>query len=164
MQAYAELTPQLREQIGLVFVGDGVTRPQLVQLAAAISPGTIQFTGFLQRNELASYYALAEAFVFPTHSDPWGLVINEAMACGLPVICTNVAGCVEDLVLDRWNGVVVRSCQPSALASAMEEMASGEMRGEMGTRSQQRILQYSPSRCSSGISRAFLACQEPPHA
>ncbi len=72
--------------MGLVFVGDGPARSALLQCAAVINPGSIHFAGFAQRELLPAYYALADAFVFPTHTDPWGLVVNEAMACGLPVI------------------------------------------------------------------------------
>ena len=67
------------------------------------------FPGFAQRDQLAAYYALAEALVFPTLSDPWGLVVNEAMACGLPIIASDAAGCVADLVQDGENGYVIPS-------------------------------------------------------
>ncbi len=72
-----------------------------------IIPGAVCFPGFAQREDLAGLYALAEALVLPTHSDPWGLVVNEAMACGLPIIVSSVAGCAADLVEDGWNGYVV---------------------------------------------------------
>ena len=62
--------------------------------------------GFAQREQLPAYYALADVFVFPTHTDPWGLVVNEAMACGLPVISSDAAGCAADLVESGWNGRV----------------------------------------------------------
>ena len=61
-------------------------------------------------------------FVFPSHTDPWGLVVNEAMACGLPVISSDAAGCTADLVEDNWNGRVVRRGDVAQLASAMEEL------------------------------------------
>ena len=61
-------------------------------------------------------------FVFPSHTDPWGLVVNEAMACGLPVIASDAAGCTADLVEDNWNGRVVRRGDVAQLASAMEEL------------------------------------------
>ena len=71
--------------MGLVFVGDGVSRSELTDRARRISPGFVGCPGFAQRDELARYYALAEAVVLPTHSDPWGLVVNEAMAVILEV-------------------------------------------------------------------------------
>jgi glycosyltransferase involved in cell wall biosynthesis len=86
LAAYAMLAPGLREQISLVFAGDGIARTELENRAAAIQPGSVKIAGFLQREALAVFYALAEAFVFPTRSDPWGLVVNEAMACARPAV------------------------------------------------------------------------------
>jgi glycosyltransferase involved in cell wall biosynthesis len=158
MQAYASLASELRAEIGLVLVGDGAARPELERLAKMIVPGEVFFPGFAQQEQLATYYALAEMFVFPTHSDPWGLVVNEAMACGLPIISSNVAGCVEDLVEDRWNGRVVAAGDIQSLAFAMEELATNpEARCQMGQRSQERILHYSPEACAAGIANAVFS-------
>ncbi|HET8824549.1 MAG TPA: glycosyltransferase, partial [Terriglobales bacterium] len=80
LDAYQRLTPALREQVGLVFAGEGAMRADLESRARDIHPGRVHFAGFVHRDELAAYYALAECFVFPTRTDPWGLVVNEAMA------------------------------------------------------------------------------------
>src|SRR5207247_9160802 len=104
LEAYTDLSPELRKDMGLVFVGDGAARDELGRRATSIVPGTVRFAGFTQRDELASYYALAEALVFPTRTDPWGLVVNEAMACGLPIIGRDVAGCAAVQVESNWNG------------------------------------------------------------
>jgi 1,2-diacylglycerol 3-alpha-glucosyltransferase len=159
LEAYAKLEPALRSEVGLVLVGDGTARSELMQRAARIRPGVIQFPGFVQRDGLAAYYAVADALIFPTHSDTWGFVVNEAMACGLPVIVTDVAGCVADLVEDGWNGKVVPVKDPAKLASAMEYLAmQEELRLEMGTRSAQRIVGYSAEACAAGIAEAVSAC------
>jgi glycosyltransferase involved in cell wall biosynthesis len=159
LQAYGRLAPELRAGTGLVFVGDGVARQELSQRAGTITPGSVEFAGFAQREQLASYYALAEALVFPTHTDPWGLVVNEAMACGLPVISTDAAGSTADLVEDNWNGRVVRAGDTTQLASAMKELAGdGELRSRMGQRSRERILRYSPEAWAAGIAEAVLSC------
>ncbi len=158
LQAYGTLAATLREEIGLVFTGDGVARSELQRLAADVNPGCIQFAGFAQREPLAAYYALAEVLVFPTHTDPWGLVVNEAMACGLPIIASSAAGCAADLVEDGWNGHVIRAGDIGQLASAMAEMAGQtELRSLMGQRSRQRLLQYSPEACATGIAEAVLS-------
>jgi len=159
LDAYAKLGPALRSVVGLVLVGDGPARSELTERAARIQPGEIQLTGFVQKDGLASFYAFADALVFPTHSDTWGFVVNEAMACGLPVVVADVAGCVADLVEDGWNGKIVPVKDPAHLASAMEYLAMrDDLRSEMGRRSAQRVAGYSPNACAAGIAEAVAAC------
>jgi glycosyltransferase involved in cell wall biosynthesis len=164
LQAYGMLAPELRAGMSLVLVGDGAARTELERRASTLSPGSVQFTGFAQREQLAGYYALAEALVFPTHSDPWGLVVNEAMACGLPIITSDAAGCAADLVEDRWNGRVVPSGDIEKLASAMSELAyHAELQSLMGQRSRERIRRYSPAACAAGFARAAFSCEVSRH-
>jgi glycosyltransferase involved in cell wall biosynthesis len=116
LEAYTQLAPELRSEVALVFVGEGTAKNELIGKATEVYPGTVVFPGFAQRDQLAAFYALAEALVFPTLSDPWGLVVNEAMACGLAVIASDVAGCTADLVHDRENGYVIPSGNVGKLA------------------------------------------------
>ncbi len=157
LEAYAQLGPELRSQIGLVFAGDGAEREALAERASKITAGTIQFLGFVHREQLPEFYALADGFVFPTHSDPWGLVVNEAMACSLPIIVTNVAGCALDLVQDGWNGFVVPPRDPSRLAAAMAQLAGDSSLGtEMAANSRKRIEAYSPAAWAEGMVKAVI--------
>src|SRR5437764_1200749 len=163
IEAYRRLPADLRSQISLVFAGDGRRRAELEALAREIYPGSVQFAGFVQRDELANYYALAECLVMPTHTDPWGLVINEAMASGLPVICTNVAGCAADLVRD--NGFQVAPGNVRQLSAAMEAIATNpELRRYMSHESARVIQSYSPEACAAGIAEAANSAQVPLHA
>jgi glycosyltransferase involved in cell wall biosynthesis len=160
LTAYSRIPRAIRDEFGLVFAGNGPCRPELEQLAARVDGGTIFFTGFLEREELASLYAQAYLLVFPTHSDPWGLVVNEALACGLPVIATGVAGCTADLIEDGWNGCVVSSRDLSQLAAAMESLArDASLRDAMSMRCRERILNYSPEACAEGLARAATAME-----
>lgn len=155
LEAYAQLKAEIRSKVGLVFVGDGSGHAKLVERALKISPGTIQILGFVHREELAEIYALADAFIFPTHSDPWGLVVNEATACNLPVVATTVAGCTLDLVQDGWNGFVVPPGNVSQLTLAMARLAEdSEQRVAMGGRSRERIAAYSPAAWAAGVVEA----------
>jgi glycosyltransferase involved in cell wall biosynthesis len=161
LDAYAKLDAAIRSAVGLVFVGDGVSRAELAERAAQIPLGAIRFPGFLQKDQLPQVYALADALVFPTYSDTWGFVVNEAMACGLPVIVSDVAGCAADLVQPGWNGTVVPARDAAQLSAAMQHMATNDaMRVQMGEHSAQRILQYSPEACAAGIAEAVAACLE----
>jgi glycosyltransferase involved in cell wall biosynthesis len=158
LEAYGKLTPDERAAVGLVLVGEGAARAELRRRASRINPGEVQFAGFVQREQLALYYALAESFVFPSQSDPWGLVVNEAMACGLPVISSEAAGCTADLVQDGWNGRVVRRGDTAQLKAAMEELAQNSaLRITMGNHSKERIVRYSPKACADGIAEAAIS-------
>jgi glycosyltransferase involved in cell wall biosynthesis len=155
LEAYTRLAPELRSQVGLVFVGEGTARNELMKNAANINPGTVVFPGFAQRDQLAAFYALAEVLVFPTLSDPWGLVVNEAMACGLPIIATDVAGCTADLVHDRENGYVIPVANVGELADAMAAVARDpQMASRMGECSARLIESFSPESCAAGLARA----------
>jgi glycosyltransferase involved in cell wall biosynthesis len=157
LEAYGSLSPELRSQIGLVFAGDGPLRADLERVAESIHPGVIHFAGFVQRDELASYYSLANCVVLPTHSDTWGMVVNEAMACGLPVICSEAAGCAADLI--KENGRIVAPQNVFQLTRAMDEIATdAALREEMSRESRKIIQRYSPELCAAGIAEAALSC------
>jgi glycosyltransferase involved in cell wall biosynthesis len=165
LHAYAKLAPNKREGLSLVFVGDGAARQELEKQAERISPGRVDFAGFLQRRELVSYYALADMFVLPTHTDPWGLVVNEAMACSLPVICTDAAGCAPNLVKDRWNGMTFPVQDTATLGLAITELSNdAELRCAMGKRSKEWISRNSPDACAAGIAQAVLESKVTAHA
>jgi 1,2-diacylglycerol 3-alpha-glucosyltransferase len=158
LEAYSKLAPELRGAIGLVLVGQGVARADLADRAIQIVPGQVFCAGFVHRDQLASYYALAETFVFPSHTDTWGLVVNEAMACGLPVIVSDAAGCAADLVENGCNGRLVRRGNVAELASAMKDLAlDPKGRTRMEKHSQELILRYSPEACAAGIAKAALS-------
>lgn len=162
LEAYASLSVEIRSEMGLVFAGDGPMRADLESLSHSLYPGTVHFTGFLHRNDLARCYGLAECLVFPTHSDTWGMVVNEAVASGLPVICTRVAGCARDLV--TTNGFVVDPRDVAQLARAMREIAiTPQLRQEMALRSKELSRCYSPELCAKGIAEAAIAVSERDH-
>jgi glycosyltransferase involved in cell wall biosynthesis len=158
LEAYAKLENDLRSEVGLVFAGDGVCLEELVKRSKQMSAGTVCFPGFAQREDLAGLYALAETLVLPTHSDPWGLVVNEAMACGLPIIVSSVAGCSADLVEDGWNGYVVPPRDVEKLSVAIDTLVRQPELGQwMGGRSLERIRNYSPEACADGLAAAAIS-------
>jgi len=158
LSAYAKLDDPLRRQVGLVFVGDGPSRRALEEQAASISPGLVRFPGFAQREDLARYYALAEMLILPTYTDTWGLVVNEAMACSLPVILSRAAGCASDLVSDDCNGLLILPKDVAALSTAMTRLAQQPTLSKtMGQKSLERIAQYSPAAWARGIAHAVVA-------
>jgi glycosyltransferase involved in cell wall biosynthesis len=163
LEAYSKLESDLRAKVGLVFAGDGESREELAEQAQQIRPGTICFPGFAQREDLAVLYSLAEALVLPTHSDPWGLVVNEAMVCGLPIIVTSVAGCAQDLVEDGWNGCVVPARDPDRLSLAIRSLLERPgTRRQMSMHSREHIRHYSPEDCARGLAESVLSPRTEP--
>jgi glycosyltransferase involved in cell wall biosynthesis len=155
LRAYANLNQGVRQEVGLVFVGDGEARSLLEKEANSISSGRIQFAGFTQREQLGVYYGLADALVLPTYTDTWGMVVNEAMACGLPVVVSRAAGCTADLVRENWNGLLVMPKDVPGLESAMSRLAQQtELRTSMGVHSAEHIRNYSPQAWSEGVAGA----------
>jgi len=158
LEAYVKLGADMHGAPGLVFVGDGIDRRHLEARAQERARGQVQFFGFAQREDLAEFYGLAEALILPTYSDTWGLVINEAMACALPVIVSKAAGCVEDLVEEGLNGFVVPPRDVDALRTAMRALLeSTELHNCMSWRSAERIKANSPKGWAEGMAQAAKA-------
>lgn len=148
----------IADQAELTIVGDGSLRQRIRERVARAAIPSIQIAGHLDREELATEYARADVFVFPSVSDPWGLVINEAMASGLPVVTTSAPGAVDDLVVDGDNGIVVPPFDAGALGAAMEDIARDpERRRAMGLRSAERIRAHTPEAWAVGMREAALA-------
>ncbi|MBI1318943.1 MAG: glycosyltransferase [Candidatus Hydrogenedens sp.] len=99
----------------LLFVGDG---PLRAGLEADPDPD-IHFLGFRNQSELPAFYDLADVFALPAEAEPWGLVVNEAMACGTAVVATDQVGAAHDLLDDGRGGAMVPAGDLDALASAL---------------------------------------------
>ena len=96
---------------------------------------------------MAEYYIAADIFVLPTLSDPWGLVVNEAMIFGLPIICTDTAGVAYDLVREGINGFVVKAGNSDVLYAALKRLCDDpELRETMGKESLKIIKGYTPEK------------------
>jgi len=164
LEAYVKLDSSLRSEVGLglVYAGDGIARQELMRRAKSVVPGIVCFPGFENREELAGLYALAEMLVLPTHSDTWGLVVNEAMASGSPIIVSDVAGCAADLVEDGWNGRVVPPRDAERISEAIDSIVRhSELRQQMSEHSVERIRNYTPEACANGLAAsAFGAVPE----
>ncbi|HWZ78856.1 MAG TPA: glycosyltransferase [Candidatus Sulfotelmatobacter sp.] len=94
-------------QASLVLVGDGAQKEMFTQRVTERNVRGVRFVSFVQPHELPSIYHAADVLVLPTLQDVWGLVVNEAMTFGLPVICSKYAGCAADLVIEGRNGWLV---------------------------------------------------------
>ena len=102
----------------------------------------VNFVGFKSSEELSKYYVAADALVFPTRKDVWGLVVNEAMANALPVITTDRCGAGVALVKDNVNGKIVPTENPKALADAINYVLDNNIDNCMGKNSFNIIQEY----------------------
>lgn len=121
LDAYRELREHAAAHCALLIAGDGSCRHEVDEAAARV-PG-IMATGRLSGVDLLDIYVAADVFVLPSLREPWGLVVNEAMASGLPVIVTDAVGCADDLVEPGVTGLIVPAGSPAALAEAMQHLA-----------------------------------------
>jgi glycosyltransferase involved in cell wall biosynthesis len=143
--------------VRLTLVGSGSLSGALEERLRLTAMPPVEVAGHRERDDLASVYADADVFVFPSVSDPWGLVVNEAMASGLPVIVTRAPGAVDDLVVDGQNGRVVSPFDPDALKTAMTELATNsDLRLAMGRRSAERIEAFEPRDWAAGMRDAAV--------
>lgn len=113
---------ELDESCSLVIVGGGEEENQYRQYIADHNLENVQLVGFKQKEEIFEYYKAADLFVLPTREDIWGLVINEAMACGLPVISTNMCLGAVELIENGINGYIVPVNNSNELTEAMKKL------------------------------------------
>ena len=112
----------------MLIVGDGVDAERFLGQESATAG--VRFAGFVQPADLPEWYAVCDVLVFPTHGDPNGLVVEEAMAAGLPVIVSDAAGDIRARVPESV-GRVVPVGDAEALAEAMQALAEPSLRDTM---------------------------------
>ena len=120
LKAYAEVRMKAPD-VSLLLIGDGVDEARYQAMAQEL-PGVI-FTGYIQAQDMPEFYALGDVFVFPTLGDPYGHVIGEAMAAGLPAISTETAGEIRGRISDGQDGFIVPAGDITALANRMIQLA-----------------------------------------
>ena len=171
IRAYAEYRKKVEsrnakvEVWDLVILGDGPLRSDLRSLISDLGlDDFVVMPGFKQYDELPAYYALAKAFVHPSKSEQWGLVVNEALASGLPVLVSERCGCSPELVQDGINGFTFNPGDETQLTSRLIEMATlpTEERERMGEAGREIIKEFGPERFGEGLeSAARFAVSQP---
>ena len=139
----------------LVVLGDGPLRETLnTQLSTLNLNEHVRLPGFKPYDELPVYYALANAFVHASTTEQWGLVVNEAIASGLPVIVSDRCGCAPELI--NGNGFTFDPTNEHELTARLLEMASlsDEERKRLGDNSYRIAANFAPERFGEGLERA----------
>lgn len=150
---HAAATPGARD---LVICGDGPLRAKLQQLAETLGiAARIHWPGFVQYPQLPVYYGLADAFILPSTVEPWGLVVNEAMASSLPVLVADRCGCAPDLVRVGENGFTFNPTDPNSIAAALARLPEDAAAlAPMGAASRRIVAGFDPEAFGTGLLRA----------
>ncbi len=154
LAAWSRLPESLRADWTLLFVGSGPLASKVQSESAGRPPGEIAWMPAVQPDELAGFYAAARLLVFPTLSEPWGLVVNEAFACGRPVVCSVHAGCADDLVRAGENGWLADPTDPSAFTRTLEEALGSADLDRLGAQARRDVEPFGPEAMADGMRRA----------
>lgn len=125
LEQTSDLRPPTSDLWSLVLLGDGPLRPDLCRLISDLSlQHCVQLPGFKQYPDLPAYYGCAQSFIHASTTEQWGLVVNEAMASGLPVLVSNRCGCAQDLVQEGVNGYTFDPYNVEQMAELMLKISS----------------------------------------
>jgi glycosyltransferase involved in cell wall biosynthesis len=117
----------------------------------------VSFAGFLNQGEMSRAYAASDALILPSdHGETWGLVVNEAMACGLPAYVSDQVGCHPDLILPGETGRVFPLGDTSTLADLLESDLNEPGRlNRMGARAREHVQRFNFAAVVTGIRKAL---------
>src|ERR1035441_6959071 len=140
----------------LVLLGDGPLRSALnSQLSTLNLHSHVLLPGFKQYPDLPVYYGLASAFIHASTTEQWGLVVNEAMASGLPVLVSNRCGCATDLVQAGVNGFTFDPYNEQEMAALMLKVSAFNFPlSDFGSQSQRIISKWGVARFAAGVQAA----------
>lgn len=148
LAAYAAYRQQMQElPWDLVICGSGEQRDELQASIHAMGlTACVHLVGFLSYHDVGSWYGLAKAFIHPALKEQWGLVVNEACAAGLPVLCSRTVGAAPELVHDGVNGYVFEPTDVSDMAQSMVKvhLIGEDARHRMGLESRRLVAACAP--------------------
>jgi glycosyltransferase involved in cell wall biosynthesis len=146
VEAYIRLSPApgVDPNAYLLMVGDGPARQDLEARVKESGLSSIRFLGFRNQTELPPIFDLCDVFVLPSHGEPWGLIVNEVMNAGRPIIVSDRVGCRPDLVHDGLNGLSFPARDVEALSQCLRRLIGDPaLRVSMGENSLRIIQNHS---------------------
>ncbi|MCX5946749.1 MAG: glycosyltransferase [Cyanobacteria bacterium] len=159
LRLLAAVTPLRHDAVHLLIVGSGELEEQCRELVSRHQL-PVSFAGFLNQGHISEAYRAADCLVLPSDAgETWGLVVNEAMACGLPALVSDQVGCAEDLVEPGLTGEIIPCGDIPALCAAMTRIAADPERSRsMGRHARERVSsQYTAATSAAGIREAVLS-------
>jgi glycosyltransferase involved in cell wall biosynthesis len=145
--------------IRLIIAGSGPELPRLRRLAGELGLEDVQFRGFVDHADMPQVYAEADIFAFPTFEDPFGIVLLEAAAAGLPLVASLHAGASWDLIANAESGVIVDPADLDGFAACLEALARDPgRRRQLGRTAHRGTLGRSPRDSARGYVSAIESC------
>lgn len=158
VDAYIRLAPSpgVDPHAYLLIAGDGEERANVEKRIRESGLNSIRMLGFQNQSELPRFFDLCDIFVLPSIHEPYGLIVNEVMNAGRPVVVSDQVGCHTDLVEDGVNGFVYPALNVAALAEKLALLVADEsLRKKMGESSLQRIQSFSFEQDVDGLRQAL---------
>ncbi len=157
IEAYARYRKDAKNPQPLYLVGDGPLKDDFEQKVKSQNIKGIVFTGNLQVDQVKEYYKQCRFFILPSFSEPWGLVINEAMASGLPVAASVNCGATHDLVHPEKNGFVFAPNNVNDIVAVLHRLdsLSESQYDEMSSYAKSYISNYSPEKYAVNCDALF---------
>ncbi|MBM4316123.1 MAG: glycosyltransferase family 4 protein [Deltaproteobacteria bacterium] len=154
IQAIKRLEDKLK--VGLLMVGDGPQSEMLLSKIKNLKLEHFHFAGFQNQSQLPKYYQVGDVLIIPSLVEPWGLVVNEAMASGTPVIASDRVGSAYDLVEEGKTGYMFEAENSHSLALTIEKFYQRSIEsGFSGDYIRTKVSQYSIDRSVSGFTSAL---------
>ena len=156
IRAFEQVCPR-DPRTTLTLLGDGPYRTRYRRMVSAEWRDRVRFVGFRQSEDLPALFAEADVFVLPSRYDGWGVVVNEALAAGMPILATSSVGAAADLIVPGTNGFVVPPGDAGALAEAMMRFVTDpSLVDTFGARSRRMAADWTVER---GAERWYELCQ-----
>jgi len=141
---------QSRGKCKVLILGGGPLKDEMLKLLNLYQI-EYSYPGFIDQNELPLYYSKSKLFLFPTKNDPWGVVVNEAMASGLPVITCKEAGVAGDLVRDDFNGYILPMVEQEWVNKILMIIDNPLKYQKLSDNALQFVKQYNAESAAKGI-------------
>lgn len=159
LDAWDDLAPGLRSGWTLLLLGSGPLEERVRHAVGTHERGEIVHLRAVPETEVAAFYVGAELLVLPSLDEPWGLVANEAMACGLPVCGSRLAGCADELLREGETGWVFDPRVARDLASALARALGSTEREALGAQARRHVARFDSDAMAEGMRRAVAAAQ-----
>jgi glycosyltransferase involved in cell wall biosynthesis len=160
LRAFAAINQQpqvVSNSVYLVYAGEGILRQSLeIEVKSLGVTDRVRFLGFVNQSRLPEVYVASDLLVLPSEHEPWGLVVNEAMVCGLPVIVSDRVGAGRDLVRPGETGEIYPVGDVAALSGILRRLLADPMQlKRMGEAARRRMETWSYRECLNGYVEAI---------